>query len=404
MRTNRRRAFSCSTPGWPEPRKRPQWCNIGRKETVIASNVPVPARLLHEPPYIAPLAVSQERLTHLTVCTRPFRAAGPRVEAERVGEKLVVHNYGHGGSGWSLSWGSAAVVVALALVPQAREIAVLGCGALGLTTAIALQRAGARVAIYAKDAPAATRSSRATGAWTPDSRVALAADANEAFVARWEAMARTSFAAYKELLHLPGRPIEFHDRYTLSELQPDAAFADKERRDPVGFARLEHRLADLSPAPIDFGPGEHPFPAAWCRKTQLFRFNITNYTRVLEQEFRERGGVLREMELRTVQEVLALPQQTVINCTGYGARALFGDASLTPVRGQIAWLPPEPSLPYSLVDGDLNVVPRGDGTVLQWGAQGDGTGWNDASEAPDHAEARSAVQQAALLYAGIRRS
>ena len=29
-------------------------------------------------------------------------------EAETIGDKRVVHNYGHGGSGWSLAWGSAA--------------------------------------------------------------------------------------------------------------------------------------------------------------------------------------------------------------------------------------------------------------------------------------------------------
>ena len=54
-----------------------------------------------------------------------------------------------------------------------REVAVIGCGALGLTSAILLQRAGARVTIYAKERPPEVRSARATGSWTPDSRIAL---------------------------------------------------------------------------------------------------------------------------------------------------------------------------------------------------------------------------------------
>src|SRR5262245_56902897 len=47
-----------------------------------------------------------DRIIALTVCTRPYRAGGARIETERLGRKTIVHNYGHGGSGWSLSWGS----------------------------------------------------------------------------------------------------------------------------------------------------------------------------------------------------------------------------------------------------------------------------------------------------------
>ncbi|MCH1927950.1 FAD-dependent oxidoreductase, partial [Shewanella sp. C31] len=82
---------------------------------------------------------------NITVCLRPFRAAGPRLDAETVGDKLVVHNYGHGGSGWSLSWGSAREVVPKALSTGERDIAVIGCGALGLAAAITAQRMGANV-------------------------------------------------------------------------------------------------------------------------------------------------------------------------------------------------------------------------------------------------------------------
>jgi glycine/D-amino acid oxidase-like deaminating enzyme len=61
---------------------------------------------------LAPLRVSVDRITQITVCTRPFRAQGPRLDVEKLGTKTVVHNYGHGGSGWSLSWGSGAIAAA----------------------------------------------------------------------------------------------------------------------------------------------------------------------------------------------------------------------------------------------------------------------------------------------------
>src|ERR1700736_2223815 len=137
---------------------------------------------------LIPVRASSDRITRITVCTRPFRAQGPRLDTETVGSKFIVHNYGHGGSGWSLSWGSSAIAVEKAMAAGERDVAVLGCGALGLTSAILLQRAGAKVTIYAKERPPDVRSVRATGSWTPDSRVALTSDVNAEFPALWEKM------------------------------------------------------------------------------------------------------------------------------------------------------------------------------------------------------------------------
>ena len=102
-------------------------------------------------PNLMPIRAQRDRIFRVTVCSRPFRAAGPRLDVERVGDKTVVHNYGHGGSGWSLSWGSSGIAVEKALTAGERDVAVIGCGALGLTSAILLQRAGAKVTIYAKE-------------------------------------------------------------------------------------------------------------------------------------------------------------------------------------------------------------------------------------------------------------
>jgi len=55
-------------------------------------------------PRLPPVRASMDRVIKITVCTRPFRAQGPRLDVEQIGHKTVVHNYGHGGSGWSLSW------------------------------------------------------------------------------------------------------------------------------------------------------------------------------------------------------------------------------------------------------------------------------------------------------------
>ncbi|MEU2984107.1 FAD-dependent oxidoreductase [Micromonospora aurantiaca] len=64
---------------------------------------------------IEPALAAAEVLDH-RVGLRPGRAA-PRVEAERRGDALVVHNYGHAGNGVMLSWGCARDAAALALGP-----------------------------------------------------------------------------------------------------------------------------------------------------------------------------------------------------------------------------------------------------------------------------------------------
>ena len=81
-----------------------------------------------------PVRAELDWIFRVTVCLRPFRAAGPRLDVERVGDKTVVHNYGHGGSGWSLSWGSSSLAVEKAMAAGERDVAVIGCGALGMTS------------------------------------------------------------------------------------------------------------------------------------------------------------------------------------------------------------------------------------------------------------------------------
>ena len=80
--------------------------------------VPVPATRVAMPTgrlQLPPLRADIDRITAITVCTRPFRPEGPRLDVERLGDQTIVHNYGHGGSGWSLSWGSSSIATDRAL-------------------------------------------------------------------------------------------------------------------------------------------------------------------------------------------------------------------------------------------------------------------------------------------------
>jgi D-amino-acid oxidase len=55
--------------------------------------------------HFAPVKVARNRIIREVVGLRPYRPQGFVVEAKRFGPKLLVHNYGHGGAGITLSWG-----------------------------------------------------------------------------------------------------------------------------------------------------------------------------------------------------------------------------------------------------------------------------------------------------------
>ncbi|HEX4739940.1 MAG TPA: FAD-dependent oxidoreductase, partial [Caulobacteraceae bacterium] len=344
-------------------------------------------------PPLASLRARPDRLFDVTVCLRPFRAAGPRLDTEQVGDVLVVHNYGHGGSGWSLSWGSSTLAVQKALAGGVQDVAVLGCGALGLTSATLAQRAGARVTIYAKDLLPQTRSSRATGSWTPDSRIALASAAGPGFGDVWEQMARISFKTYRQYLGLPGRPVEWSDRYYVFDHTPEPP-------PPPGaldFASYRDRIADLTPRPQRMAPGETPFRAPRVERTTEMMFNIADYGHTLMSDFLLAGGRVLRREFHHPSEFATLPQKVVINCPGYAARELWGDTSVVPVRGQIGWLIPQADVGYGAVYHDVLMLARRDGVVIQDLSGGDMKGYGDADETPRRSESERAVEVIADL-------
>jgi glycine/D-amino acid oxidase-like deaminating enzyme len=347
---------------------------------------------------LVPIRAQTERIMDISVCVRPFRPAGPRVDAERVGDTLVVHNYGHGGSGWSLSWGSSARAVQMAMAASPGEVAVIGCGALGLTSAILAQRAGARVTIYAREQLPQTRSARATGEWTPDSRIALAHVAAPGFADVWEDMARTAFKTHCDYLGQPGNPVEWIDQYAVSNELPSGSRAAAGQQGP-DFVSYGQRIRDLTPRWQRLSADAAPFEAAAVSRTEIMMFNISEYAHTLLTNFFAASGRFQQAEFQAPAQIAELGKKVVINCTGYGARALWKDEMLIPVRGQIAHLIPQPDVHYGVVYRQVLAVPRRDGIVVQSFEGGEEQGYGDGSETPDREESERAVTTLAQLFA-----
>ena len=113
-----------------------------------------------------------DRVIRTVVGLRPLlrNGGGFRVEKQRFGKKVVIHNYGHGGRGVGMSWGTSHLAVKEALGLGEKTYAVIGCGAVGLATGRLLQRRGFSVTIYAKDLPPHTTSNVAEAQFDPDVR------------------------------------------------------------------------------------------------------------------------------------------------------------------------------------------------------------------------------------------
>ncbi|MEL7445269.1 MAG: FAD-dependent oxidoreductase [Pseudomonadota bacterium] len=356
--------------------------------------MPRPQSVVAPPPgpRFEPFNANRQNLMKVTVCTRPFRPAGPRLEAERFGEKTIVHNYGHGGSGWSLSWGCATEAAILARSQGHSDFAVVGAGVIGLTTAIRLAESGAKVTIYAGEFPAETRSARATGVWSPSSRIGLADEAPIGFEERWEQWARYSHTKHLEMIGLADDPVEYVTQYNLRGRSTPRVPVTRD------YLHLDRRLRGLSPAWSDPEPAQDPFADKLRRKGPVMVFNVARYSDRLARQFQLKGGKMVRRTFSNRAEILELPQPVILNCMGYGAKAVWGADDLVPVRGQINWLLPQPNARYALYFDGVSAVSRRDGVIVQYVGSNEDWGYGDAGEIADSSETDRALETIRRAY------
>jgi glycine/D-amino acid oxidase-like deaminating enzyme len=365
------------------------------------SSVPLADRV----PKLVLVRAHTDRLFDIKVCIRPFRTKGPNLDVEQIGDAMVVHNYGHGGSGWSLSWGSADMAVQKAMSRSPKQIAVIGSGIIGLTSAITAQRAGAQVTIYTRELLPRTRSVRANGSWTPDSRIALAAEAPANFGETWEKMARMSWKNLRPYLGRPGNPVAFTDHYRLS----DTPFGQPTPVDPnlpplpkptwtglpaqtSDFARYEDRIHDLTPRPEVLADDNNPFPVKFASRTTQMFFNFTEYGHLLTSEFFAAGGKIEMRDFHSPSEMASLKEKVVINCPGFAARDWWKDKNMMPVRGQTGWLIPQPEVNYAMTYRNVQMLSKSDGIMVIALEYGDMKGYNNSDESANRAESERAVR------------
>lgn len=340
--------------------------------------------------HFAPVRVARNRIIREVVGLRPYRPAGFVVEAQRLGSKLLVHNYGHGGAGVTLSWGTASLAIDLArdFLAARRSparFAVLGCGVSGLSTALLLQRhfqnGPGTVTIYAKDLPPNTTSNVAGAWWSPTS-VYEAPEVTTRFRQQFLSACKISNRAFQLLVGA-----EYGVRWIETfELMRHEAGLQRELTggNDLYFQYEIHRDPDKY-----FG-----FPYVRQYTTMLIEPSI--YLSALLRDFYIAGGRVVVKEFKNRAELARLREHVIFNCTGLGSRALFDDQELVPVRGQIEVLLPQPEVDYCYLSSGY-MFPRRDGIVL--GGTWDHDDW---SLTPNPAQTASILEAHAEIMKGLK--
>jgi D-amino-acid oxidase len=119
------------------------------------------------------------------------------------------------------------------------------------------------------------------------------------------------------------------------------------------------------------GPGEHPFPTKYAIRRPTIRIEPSIYLDALVAEVTRFGAHIAVRRFDSIRDLLTLTEPVIVNCTGLGARDLFDDQTMMPVKGQLTVLVPQPEVNYWASGGGArtgggraSAMPRSDGIAL----------------------------------------
>lgn len=278
---------------------------------------------------------------------RPYRNGSYRLDAEATSGKFIVHNYGHGGAGITLSWGCANkvrdIVRTHLVTAHDTEAAVLGAGVMGMTAAMLLLDLGLKVTIYSDRKLVDTTSFKAGGQWAV-SVVEFKGKEQEI-----SGIIKTAYTMFKNNINM-GFGVSERPNYTATRSH--------------NLDVVLQLVPGLIPEPVRLPrmPFEGHTKSGFEYRTLLIEPPI--FLRRLESDLKARGVTFVQKRFTSKSDVLtSVTQNIVVNCTGLGAMTLWSDPKVVPIKGQLAMLRAQPNLQY-LYGQDGYVFPRSDHVVI----------------------------------------
>jgi D-amino-acid oxidase len=314
-----------------------------RSDAQPAGNAPLRRTDLATPDFAALRASAQ-----FDACIRPHRTGGVRLSLETFqgGPRYIIHNYGHSGAGITLSFGCASVVVDyVETVMNLRRgstvrtsVAILGSGVIGLTTATELRRKWPQlpITIFAKGASGstapdvtATTSFKAGGQFEPSIIIDEYRGSNRALLTAYLRASAKRIREIEATRHAADFGIAPRKNYTFDD--PNLGFDEfippdvvpSYRQGPLPFSEMRN-----SDGTRQVG-----------REYSTWLINPRILLPKLAADLAARNVPRRVMTFENQQQVASLSETIIINCTGLGAKALFGDNAMVPKRGLLVRLP-----------------------------------------------------------------
>ncbi len=275
---------------------------------------------------INPPQLNTDHLGQRVIGYRPMRQGTPAMSVLSIDEKLIVNNYGHGGSGWTLGPGAAKYVIGLMQqkadakkINKQTQIAVVGAGTIGLFTALELINQGyTNITIYA-DQFANLTSHKAGGLLAP-----VSMDNDPKLQKTIDAIGIEAYAFYKDIA------LKKNKQIPSGAMIVPAYFSNREDSGLEPYVgKVMQPAKDVI---VDFKNGT-------THQMIVYDDGVFMDTESLMSSLTE---VLKKSKVKFVKQKInkfsELQQSLVFNCTGLGAKQLSNDDKMISVQGHLIML------------------------------------------------------------------
>jgi D-amino-acid oxidase len=309
---------------------------------------------------------AQEQPSYVTprAGVRPYREGGIRLDSEVINGAHVFHNYGHGGAGLTLSWGSVEenITAALPLFKNKNHpIVIFGAGVIGLTTAARLIELGYRnIRIYAENNWPFSTSAIAGGLWSP---VSVDTNAPPEKQEQLKRIQKFSLARFRSMIG-PDKIVREIPIFVINTkghedhsgmpyaakmgLVPEPIFHEKLPIEGVKAAGFEYRTL-LIDTPLYL---------------ENLEMKVHSFARFYPKYLTNLKDAVNEFAFADAKS-----PAVIFNCTGLGSKKLVGDSRVIPIKGQLVYIARDRSFPLSDLDymvfvDDYYYFPRRNQIVL----------------------------------------